>query len=158
MPSQSAQGSFQIRLAPIGDDLPYRTSPSESSISPSPLAQTLQAGESILSRTICRSIYPTVCPHLPSLGDLRVRPWACKFSGHGGGTAFCRLGHKLRCPDVGDVLSVTVEYFSFHQITSSLADLHESCETPAVPWGEGMENANRNGAAGWFIVTWATSL
>ena len=38
------------------------------------------------------------------------------------------------CPDVGDVLSVAVEYFSFHQITSSLADLHESCETPAVPW------------------------
>ena len=62
------------------------------------------------------------------------------------------------CSDVGDVLSVAVEYFSFHQITSSLADLHESCETPAVPWGEGMENANRNGAAGWFIVTWATSL
>jgi hypothetical protein len=48
-------------------------------------------------------------------------------------------GHKLRCPDVGDVLSVAIEYFSLHQITSSLADLHESCENPAVPWGEGME-------------------
>jgi hypothetical protein len=48
-------------------------------------------------------------------------------------------GHKLRCPDVGDVLSVAIEYFSLHQITSSLADLHESCENPAVPWGEGTE-------------------
>jgi hypothetical protein len=37
------------------------------------------------------------------------------------------------------VLSVAIEYFSLHQITSSLADLHESCENPAVPWGEGME-------------------
>jgi hypothetical protein len=26
------------------------------------------------------------------------------------------------CPNVGDVLSVAVEYFSVHQITSSLAD------------------------------------
>ena len=79
----------------IGPALPNHRNPS---ISPSPSAQALQAGESILSRTICRSIYPTVCPHLPSLGDLRVRPWACKFSGLGGGTAFCRLGHKLRLP------------------------------------------------------------
>jgi hypothetical protein len=99
----------------------------------------LQAGESILSTTICRSNYPTVCPHLPSLDDLRVRPWACKLSGLGGGTAFCRQVINCVCPDVGDVLFVAIEYFSLHQITSSLADLHESCENPAVPWGEGME-------------------
>jgi len=50
LPSQSAQGSFQIRLAPIGDDLPCRTSLSESSFyfpfafSPSSTSRRMASG------------------------------------------------------------------------------------------------------------------
>jgi hypothetical protein len=92
----------------------------------------LQAGESMLSTTICRSNYPTVCPHLPSLDDLRVRPWACKFSGLGGGTAFCRqvincvaLMSATYCPSLLNIFPY-IRLLLLWQICTSLAKIQRS--------------------------------
>src|SRR5437764_15383844 len=66
LPSQSTQGSFQIRLAPIGDDLPYRTSPSESSqsfyfpfaFSPSSTSRRIYIFENNLSVDLSNRLSP----------------------------------------------------------------------------------------------------